>query len=203
MCDYQTLQTVRPVVKDLLASGTLFTSMDVTNRITGYTKHREIASGVREMFKNGEMSGYDRSLESMSGGEQAYVYHPQGENSAKYDTRSLKFKKMGDDGSPTLASPSQSVGGPATSAIPAHQPAQQPPGLASVTNLPTSQTSAPAAASGTVAKRCHAHRRQTKLRPVAGRCQPRIGKHTVRLFRRNSRGQSDQQQVRMGEWKFC
>ncbi len=71
---------VKDVVAGRVSQGAMFTAFDVTKELRGkgnQVQHRNIKEIVHALYTHGEMSGYDRSLVSISGAPiQPFLYHP-------------------------------------------------------------------------------------------------------------------------------
>jgi len=107
------------VVDGFVNKGFMFTAFDVTKflRASGsQIKHSEVNSAVKQIYRDGEMSGYLRDTKDVGAPVAPFVYYHQNADLDKYspdwidnDPSQDNMKNDGDDGSSTVAGVAQPI----------------------------------------------------------------------------------------------
>lgn len=114
MCQNSMVVTV---VDGFVSKGFMFTAFDVTKfiRASGsQIHHSDVNSAVKQMFRDGEMNGYDRAVKDIGAPVAPFVYYHPNSDVDKYssdwldnDPNQDKMKNDANDGSSTVAGVAQ------------------------------------------------------------------------------------------------
>jgi hypothetical protein len=77
---------VKEVISDKISNDIMFTAFDITKELrkNGHkVRHGNIRSIVHDLFRNGEINGYTRTIIDING-ERPFVYHPVSSDSSLY-----------------------------------------------------------------------------------------------------------------------